>query len=125
MTTTTMNDVNQKTYDTVKAHLLTQGEQSMILLLRDDLRSPVCAYRGDDARKCAIGCLIPDDKYKPEMDPSGIVSLLKAHGSEILGEYAKSDTELLVSLQRIHDGYDPSSWAEELAILAMELELKP
>jgi hypothetical protein len=34
-------------------------------------RSVQCQYRGPNARKCAAGILIPDDRYRPEMEHHG------------------------------------------------------
>ncbi len=48
----------QELFDTVATHLLTQRKPAMA---RDAGGSETCCYRTEDGRKCAAGCLIPDD----------------------------------------------------------------
>lgn len=77
-----------------------------------------CAYRGENGTKCAVGCLIPDDKYYPAIEGitytnSLIVTLLPEM------EY----TFLLRELQLVHDKSNPSDWAVELSSLAVTFNL--
>lgn len=58
-------------FDIVKKHLLTQNKQSV------EEFSGKCRYRGGEGLKCAIGCLIPDDMYKPEFEDRGFLFLHK------------------------------------------------
>ena len=51
---------NQSVYDKVCAHLAAQKTRSM--------NANGCAYRGALGRSCAVGCLIPDEIYDPDMD---------------------------------------------------------
>ena len=51
-------DLN-KMYD----HMIEQGRKSVTKW--KDIR---CAYRGDDNTMCAVGCLISDEEYGPEME---------------------------------------------------------
>jgi hypothetical protein len=55
----------QRIFDYVVAMLAQQGGPSTEGL-------NLCAYRGDYNRKCAIGHLIPDEVYQPDMDGRGI-----------------------------------------------------
>lgn len=48
----------QEAFDIAAKHLLAQGKKSR---MKDD--DYLCAYRGSDGLKCAIGALIPDDQY--------------------------------------------------------------
>ncbi|OYU33258.1 hypothetical protein [Novosphingobium sp. PASSN1] len=57
-----MTRTNQEIFDTCLAHLRAQGRRSV----HPDLG--ICAYRGADNLKCAIGILIPDDKYHPGLE---------------------------------------------------------
>ena len=50
------SDLN-KMYD----HLIKQGRAST-------RKRTGCAYRGDDNTMCAVGCLISDEEYVPEME---------------------------------------------------------
>lgn len=52
----------QEAFDTALTHLRKQGCKSVT---SDTLR---CAYRGRNGTKCAIGALIPDEKYERGMD---------------------------------------------------------
>jgi hypothetical protein len=52
---------DQEIFDTVAKHLLAQGERAIT-------ENGACAYRGVEGRKCAIGCLIPDEVYDPNME---------------------------------------------------------
>lgn len=62
----------QETFDFVVRALHKQSGPS-----RKVSGSYICAYRGHDGRKCAVGQLIPDDEYRDEMDTGyGLPSLL-------------------------------------------------
>jgi len=104
---------NQEYFDTVTRHLLNQNEQSI-----GD--GGLCSYRGTDGLKCAIGCLIPDDKYDPGLEGRGVLhpavySLIGAQPDQ---------TSLLLGLQSTHDGRVPSEWRERLWEIAMVFDLK-
>lgn len=51
----------QEHFDTALAHLRKQGRKALA-------HHGGCAYRGKAGAKCAIGALIPDDRYEPEME---------------------------------------------------------
>lgn len=55
---------NQEIFDKVATHLLSQGKRSA-------LGGVGCAYRGDGGLQCAIGCLIPDELYRYELEGWG------------------------------------------------------
>lgn len=116
---------NQEIYDKVKSHLLTQGVRSK--LSRDHLfvGSGGCAYRGQDNTKCAVGCLIPDELYDYKIEGRAVLGspLLVS----ILTKLGISDESygLLVTLQEIHDSYDPALWESRLRTLAINYKLKP
>jgi hypothetical protein len=103
----------QEIFDKVLAHLRTQGEPALDYL-------GTCAYRGrlnettGKSPMCAIGCLIPDDKYDPTMEGGGIY-LVKDHApdswdcstqvlSGVLTDLGlNGHLELLNELQSAHD----------------------
>jgi hypothetical protein len=116
----------QAIFDRVATHLLTQGRKS--------LRDNRCMYRGDDGTACAIGCLIPDEKYStrfegltPNSDPESFVTKLdrksallqfKETLADVAGATTESDYEFLRSLQTIHDFNYPERWQSELISFA-------
>jgi hypothetical protein len=94
----------------VSLHLITQNKKSMNI-------GGFCAYRGCDGLMCAIGCLIPDDVYNPNMDADCTLwSITRIVGID-------EHYHLCCQLQGIHDGEEPSMWPTKLANLAMEFGL--
>ena len=109
---------NQKMFDKVVNHLLTQNAQSTLQ------NSECCAYRGHDGLKCAIGCLITNEDYRPDME-GDLEHLILNYSDDsksisILNLY---NEELLFNLQTIHDTIPVKRWADELKNLAKEYEL--
>lgn len=103
---------NQEVLDKVANHLLTQMEVSA-----DEFG---CKYRGPNGLKCAIGCLIPDEKYIPAME--GLSSnhvIIQGNLSNFLG-----DIKLLKKLQFIHDQHEPVEWRSLLETLANDYNLE-
>jgi hypothetical protein len=114
-----MNTSNLEIIDRVTSHLLTQRERSA------DPTPGVfggqrCKYRFEDL-KCAVGCLIDDEHYSPNMEGRGASheDVLQAVEASI-GE--KPDTDLLVALQTIHDVEPPEEWEFELKELRRNYE---
>lgn len=109
----------QEVFDTVKAHLLAQGDQATV--------DGECVYwdRNHDM-KCAVGCLIPEDKYREEIEGHG-VNELNNFLEEACGinAYDTDVITLLMDLQYIHDAfYDVEQWKEELEKLKETYDLK-
>lgn len=69
---------------------------------------PRCAYRGVYGLKCAAGCLIPDEEYSPEMEGSS----WKAMPPPFITP--KIHSELIYSLQRVHDHVAVEDWRDIL-----------
>ena len=109
----------QEMYDKVKAHLLTQGAKSSIPGID-------CAYRGEHGRKCAIGVLIPDEVYSPEME-GRTVGLLSIVYPNIELKYLEIEGTIRFAnkLQQIHDFYSPCVWENKLHELAVQEGLIP
>ena len=88
--------------DKVEAHLRTMSRRS-----KDHIN---CRYRTAQGEMCAIGCLIPEDKYRPRWDDheesyiSEIVPVLIAAGLDITEALARE-------LQGIHDR--SSNWSDK------------
>lgn len=122
----------QKAFEKVWNALQTQGKQSYGSL--DGLGQ--CMFRADDrdaegrvvrVLKCAIGHLIPDDKYTRELEELSISELIVAEVIE--GDPTQDDAAFLQSLQQSHDGADDESafWhdcATDLLDVAQQYNLK-
>lgn len=124
---------NRQIFDTVKNHLLTQGDRA-----EDEIDGEIgCAYRGDAGAKCAVGCLIPDDKYTPEIEGVALGSYVGTDASydKLRAQKAKlfdvlrasgvdvdnPETErLLQDLQSCHDNTPPVYWEERLVRIERE-----
>lgn len=104
----------QEVFDQVARHLLTQGKKSI------SENNQYCMYRGFNGTKCAAGCLISDDEYKPEFENHNWLHL---SGSNYL--VPEEHCYLIMKLQDIHDGHEPEDWRVKLNNLAEESDLKP
>lgn len=102
----------QEVFDQVRDHLLQQNEKSEKFLL--DNNSPTCAYRGDDNRMCAAGCLIGDDEYNPSMEGNLYTDLPQTPAEH---------KELINALQGVHDEWDVDQWEDELKHTAIRNNL--
>ena len=119
---------HREIFDRVKTHLLTQNAKSM-----SDGR---CAYRGDGGRTCALGCLIPDEKYSRKFEGLSPTAYVNADAladsarrpfadqtltkvlQEETGASSGEDVTWLRRLQYIHDQTPVQEW--ETALLVFE-----
>ncbi len=101
---------NQEIFDKVARHLLAQGELSTLC----DMSTR--AYRGVDGRMCAVGCLIMDEHYDPELEGRTVVSEPVLEALELSG--VDVDYALLTKLQWCHDRVLPALWRKHLALIA-------
>ena len=85
---------HQEIFDKVVTHLFTQGRPA-----KDE--EGRCAYRGLNKTSCAVGCLIPDEKYTPSLEGNSVVSLRVQR--ELNTILPSADADFLQSLQRAHD----------------------
>jgi hypothetical protein len=81
----------QEIFDFVRSHIEKQGPS-----MEDD----ICRYRMTDGKSCAVGCLIPDESYSPNMEGSPLFLLVKNFK---LPEYVVNNYEILAHLQLAHD----------------------
>lgn len=94
----------QSIYNTVRAHLLKQNAKAVDT-------TGACRYRTDNGLSCAIGCLIPDELYKPEMEGFSVDEL----DSDVLEKLGLDKfIDALYDLQKIHDVKFVSAWETEL-----------
>ncbi len=88
----------QEIFDKVLAHSRSMTEKAVSLL------GEYCMYRTSTGNRCFVGVCIPDEVYVPEMENSGIDTLLSRFPvmQNILGA-SKRRIDFLVRLQEIHD----------------------
>jgi hypothetical protein len=119
--------IKQRIFNKVAKHLLTQNRKAS-RYNNNDISKVGCAYKSDDGAKCAIGCLIPDNIYFPDMEGKSFGGLLSNY-SVILNHFKKmcrvSDTALqkdgrdfFFALQKIHDNIPVETWKFHLASVA-------
>lgn len=119
----------QETFDIVARHLLTQGRKAQEPATTEV--GPRCRYRATDGARCAVGCLLGDDVYSPEMeggsleavelypDDAGDDDRMVTDTIKALGH----DFDLCLSLQRLHDYEPPSVWRVGLSNVARRFAL--
>lgn len=95
MNTNTMQEI----FNEVLYCMVMQGEKSLG-------RFRWCQYQGDNGMRCAIGWLILDEEYDPEMEDRSITEILKApeFNHLPLKVLREAPQEFLEHLQRAHDG---------------------
>lgn len=91
----------QEIFDTVASHLLHQNKQCKG-------EDGYCKYRNSEGLKCAIGALIPEDKYSLKMEEEPITCVMEG----VLDWFTHHN--LLMDLQKCHDTLDPKDWKSEL-----------
>jgi hypothetical protein len=90
----------QEIFDTVVKHLANQQVASRKNALQDGNLMMVCAYRGDNGTKCAVGCLIKDEDYHTSMEAIPVDRLAS---EDSLPVYLLEHVALLEALQLAHD----------------------
>lgn len=86
----------QEIFNTVAKHLFDQGKRST--------DKQFCRYHNEDGLKCAVGVLIEDDVYFPEMDSGNkTIKTLVDHHPDKFPDWVKENLGLLQSLQSVHD----------------------
>ena len=93
----------QEVFDKVVAHLLSMKERSVSGLL------DICAYRGDNGNKCAVGCLISDEIYSGDLEGKSVEHEL-VRAALVLSGVGEDSFFLLERLQSIHD--ESSYWGK-------------
>lgn len=61
-----------------------------------------CLYRSPNGKKCALGHLIPDDRYSESLEGRGVSHALLVDVG--FGELSLEDEEFFNNLQTCHDG---------------------
>jgi len=97
----------QEIFDVVAVHLVTQGTRAI-----DDHGN--CRYWDQETgRKCAIGCLIPENIYDPDFEGNSVHELSGAGWADLEAAVLPEDLpawaiSFLARLQETHDS--PSCW---------------
>jgi hypothetical protein len=109
-------DVAQAIIDHVLDHLYSQGKRSAVEdpeAYEEYGRAMLCCYRGDGGLQCAVGCLLADEAYSPELEDKGVRAdsvkdALYRSGIPMnlgwyTGPYAWALGDILTILQECHD----------------------
>lgn len=103
-----INLTKQEAFNRVVKHLREQGRKS---------QGPCgvyCRYRNYEGLKCAVGALIPDELYDPEMEQGGGIE-----ANERVRQLFPDDLLLMLkALQLDHDYHAPEDWEHCLQITA-------
>lgn len=109
---------DQQVFDQVARHLLTQNSKA-----KDFNRG--CMYRLETTDgtilKCAVGCLISDDEYTPEIE--GLLYGFSEFNKVVGDWFNCPHSHLLSDLQNTHDNYNVSEWKERLRETAKRYNL--
>lgn len=109
-----MNSETQELFNKIYLGLKSQNFEQSAVYENDNLR---CLYRGPNGLKCAVGFLIPDEKYNESIEHMSPWNL-------VVEGIVKSDLNFLREMQSIHDNAcDPEDMRLELESYAKDLGL--
>lgn len=76
-----------------------------------------CCYRGPNGLKCAVGQIIPDELYHPEIEGLGVT------GEKVVPILSQLGYSLMLcsELQDIHDYEEPETWLSASVATARNL----
>lgn len=98
----------QEVFDTVVRHLHAQGRAAR------RAGDQMCMYRTDDGLRRAVGCLISDDEYTPDMEGMTVTQLMdNGQATSVMYEHY----DLLKELQDVHDTSDNWHNAARMGIM--------
>lgn len=115
---------NQQLFDIAFKGLSAQGRRSVNSYA---ISGSYCLYRSPDNLKCAVGFLIPDNRYDPIFDQGTQTSvlnnqLLRALLKELYGP--DLDLNFLAALQDVHDSAEDDTLVEDLITFAQSQNLE-
>lgn len=116
----------QELYETSVKHLRKQKQKSYKTLPNGEHGEQyACQYRSPDGHRCAIGCLIPDSDYKPEMEGKDLDDLLRGDllPLKLAAEFHKH-RRMLALLQFVHDQKPITDWESQFRMMADDFKLK-
>jgi hypothetical protein len=118
----------QEIFDKVACHLLTQNAKAEVSEPTLVGSVTTCRYRVPDGKRCAVGCLITDSFYAPELEGALFVSkhmVQNAVARSIGRELWSQEYALLSELQSVHDTMVVVQWPTGLRTLAEAFGLNP
>ncbi len=127
-----MQTLKELIFHKAAEHLLTQGKQSLRdTPIHSTLFGPTrSAYHGVGGTACAVGALISDEHYDPDIEgmpvtsPTVLAAIIEASlGAQIIG-HSDVIVRLLLSLLTVHDCTPPEQWSEELQEVAHEYNIE-
>ena len=84
-----------------------------------------CFYRVPHTKlKCAIGAMIPDDKYDEGMEGLGVTSLMDDYPSTVPIRNTEDNRQFCLELQEIHDFTSALKWEERFQEFAKKWNLR-
>jgi hypothetical protein len=89
---------NQEAFDIAVKGVIAQGKAAYNPYHED------CYYRSPDGSKCAIGMIIPDDQYSPDIEGTGPRALLRINSVWHIPALDDPSAGMLEALQDAHDG---------------------
>lgn len=116
-------------FEIVKAHLLAQRAPAM------DGVGYGCVYRADNGRKCAVGCLIPDEAYTDDIEGTRLLGLTQYNKPDLdLPDGAREGwakveaavpelraySSMLLKLQQCHDEASVPRWEARLNAIGLD-----
>jgi hypothetical protein len=89
----------QEIFDKVYRWFAVDGNQRSF-----DTQRGLCAYRGKNGARCAVGVLIPDNEYSSRFEGDSVMVLLgREKCSPTLKAISEGNERFLAELQRAHD----------------------
>lgn len=120
MTTTQVADITAiKTAQEIFTFVLTFLREQKFASTKHNQHS--CAYQGDFGMKCAVGCLISESEYDPEIEGTSVTDLEQYASIEAIYYRFKPHLLLLNRLQSAHDTCMPSAKISNIGSLAASL----
>lgn len=105
---------NQRAFDAMLAHLRQQGRRSL------STDGVMCAYRGHNGLKCAVGALMSDELYDLDFEGAAANTSTVVHAVRNSG-YPLVDGGFLASAQdTLHDGAPGADYLTELEEAAQD-----
>mgnify|MGYP006106210197 FL=1 len=115
-----MNNIEQELFNRVKTHLLNQGAKAETDESTHGIN--MCQYHAESGLKCAVGCLITDEVYRPSLEGVDLTDrelwdALLDSGIDMGGK----TLSILQMLQNVHDSNEPSDWSRAIDTVEMQL----
>lgn len=110
----------QEIFDAVLTHIRAQKKRAY------DSVMGTCCYRGEGGTSCAIGCLLTDEEYAPNLEGKSACELA-LHGRLPGRLRPKQNALFLEALQSAHDDfleYGLLEWEAEMSVLATQYNLE-